>query len=287
MTHPAYRDLPTPLVISFSGGRSSAYMLWQIVEANGGLPDQAVVNFNNTGFELPETLDFIQETETRLGIHINWLEYKPLNKFTVVNHNSAARNGEPFIAMCEEIMPKRRDGTSGKRPLPNPVQRHCTGNLKIRTSHRYLRSLGWTRYYSAIGYRADEEPRVNRRQKLDARYAGIAEGGVGVFPMFHAGVVAEDIFAFWDAMPYDLRINSWEGNCDYCFMKSTQKLKDMYLARPERIKPWLELEAREYDRAGPFRKDRASLAEIVAQVEAGDLSAPPQDPDLMCNGCTG
>ena len=32
-----------PTVISFSGGRSSAYMLYKILEANNGLPEDAIV----------------------------------------------------------------------------------------------------------------------------------------------------------------------------------------------------------------------------------------------------
>jgi hypothetical protein len=40
-----------PTVISFSGGRTSAYMLWRVLEANGGLPEDAIVCFANTGKE--------------------------------------------------------------------------------------------------------------------------------------------------------------------------------------------------------------------------------------------
>lgn len=52
-------------LIAFSGGRSSAYMLYKMIEANGGIPDSCVVSFQNTGRENIETLDFIAEIETR------------------------------------------------------------------------------------------------------------------------------------------------------------------------------------------------------------------------------
>jgi len=50
----AYLFLITgPAVISFSGGRTSAYMLWRILQAHGGiLPDDVVVCFANTGREM-------------------------------------------------------------------------------------------------------------------------------------------------------------------------------------------------------------------------------------------
>lgn len=46
--------LSGPTVVSFSGGRTSAYMLWQVLENNEDLSD-LVVTFANTGKEHPAT----------------------------------------------------------------------------------------------------------------------------------------------------------------------------------------------------------------------------------------
>lgn len=43
-----------PVQIAFSAGRTSGFMLHEILEANGGLPDQAEVTFQNTGEEREE-----------------------------------------------------------------------------------------------------------------------------------------------------------------------------------------------------------------------------------------
>ena len=91
--------------ISFSGGRTSAYMLHQILEANDGLPDRAVVTFANTGREMPETLDFVHECQQRWGVPIVWLEYdRPDGKagYAKVGSNSASRNGEPFEILIKQ-----------------------------------------------------------------------------------------------------------------------------------------------------------------------------------------
>jgi 3'-phosphoadenosine 5'-phosphosulfate sulfotransferase (PAPS reductase)/FAD synthetase len=122
-----------PTVISFSGGRTSAYMLWRILQSNGGLPAEAKVVFANTGKEEEATLKFVKDCQDNWGVPITWLEYrkdKPL--FVEVTFETASRNGEPF----EQLIQKRKY-------LPNPVSRFCTVELKVRTMHRYLKANGW------------------------------------------------------------------------------------------------------------------------------------------------
>ena len=121
--------------ISFSGGRTSGYMLWRILDANGGkLPDDAVVVFANTGKEDEATLKFVHDCETNWNVPIVWLEYcaheDPKQRFKVVNYQTASRNGEPFEAVIRQ-----------RNYLPNPVTRFCTAEMKIRTIHKYLKSI--------------------------------------------------------------------------------------------------------------------------------------------------
>jgi len=71
-----------PAVISFSGGRSSAYMLYRILEAHDfKLPDFVEVVFANTGKEMPQTLDFVQAVAEKWGGGITWLEETRKKKF--------------------------------------------------------------------------------------------------------------------------------------------------------------------------------------------------------------
>ena len=66
-----------PAVISFSGGRSSAYMLYKILEAHDfKLPEYIKVIFANTGKEMAQTLDFVRDVSEKWNVHIVWLEYK-------------------------------------------------------------------------------------------------------------------------------------------------------------------------------------------------------------------
>ena len=105
-------------VISFSGGRSSAYMLYQILKAHDfKLPNQIKVIFANTGKELPQTLDFVNECAIRWNVNITWLEYNGKKSYKIVDYQTASRNGEPFAQLIQD-----------KNYLPNMVARSVLVN---------------------------------------------------------------------------------------------------------------------------------------------------------------
>jgi len=216
--------------IAFSGGRTSAFMLHQILEANGPLPDRVEVTFQNTGREMPQTLDFVEEVSRRWAVRIVWLEYRPEAPFfEIVSHNSAARGGEPFEALIRK-----------RRYLPNQQARFCTTELKIRTAKRYLRSLGWDHWTNCVGLRADEPDRLNKPAPRD-RWTVWA-------PLADAGVSRHDVAAFWRRQPFDLRLPNvagrcWLGNCDGCFLKSEANIAAFTREFPERAAWWERMEA--------------------------------------------
>ena len=229
MTDLAKYILPDgPVAIQFSGGRTSGYMLHHIVEAHGGkLPPDVHVLFQNTGREMPETLDFVQAVSQRLGVQIRWLEFvteKPL--FQEVGHNSAARNGEPFEALIGQ-----------RKYLPNVMTRFCTEVLKVRTAKRFLISQGYTRWTAVIGFRRDEPTRV---LKIKAKPRPREK----VFlPLWEDGVTKLHVSDFWKMQPYDLRLSNIKGktphgNCDGCFLKAEANLAHLARYYPERAEWW-------------------------------------------------
>ena len=96
--------IDTPTLISFSGGRTSGYMLHQILQAHGGeLPPDTVVTFANTGRERPETLRFVQDCAEHWNVPIIWLEWQLEEPgFRVVTFETASRNGEPFADLIRK-----------------------------------------------------------------------------------------------------------------------------------------------------------------------------------------
>lgn len=216
--------------IAFSGGRSSAYMLHQILAANGDLPDRVEVTFQNTGREAEETLEFVAEVGRRWGIAVTWLEYRPKPPlFEVVGFQGASRAGEPFEALIKR-----------KKYLPNQQARFCTIELKVRTAKRYLRTLGWDRWTNCVGFRADEPARLNKPAPKDR--------WVVWHPMAEAGVSKQDVAEFWRQQPFDLQLENVngktpDGNCVDCFLKSEALIAAFHRRFPdddwsERMETW-------------------------------------------------
>lgn len=249
---------PGQVQIAFSGGRTSAYMLRQIMDANPdmiGNPD-VQVTFQNTGREMPETLDFVQEVGARWGVPIVWLEYRPTAPwFELVSHNSASREGEPFDALIDR-----------KGYLPNQQTRFCTIELKIRTAKRYLVSLGWKRWTNATGIRADEPHRLNKPAPKDRWTVWN--------PLAEVGVSRHDVALFWRHQNFDLRLpnvggNCWLGNCDGCFMKSEAHVAALARDFPERAAWWERAEARigALDTSKGRPKDNAQFSKRYSRTE--------------------
>lgn len=242
--------------IALSGGRTSAYLLHCILEANGGLPGRVIVTFLNTGREMPETLDFVREIGERWGVYIVWLEYRAEHPFfEQVGHNSASRDGEPFDALIDK-----------KQYLPNQAARFCTIELKVRTAKRYLVSLGWEHWTNCVGFRADEKHRLNKPPPKDR--------WIVWHPLADAGVSRHDVATFWRAQPFDLQLpnvkgNCWLGNCDGCFLKSEAHVASLTRDFPERAAWWERAEARigrlETQKGRP--KDNSQFSKLYSRVE--------------------
>jgi 3'-phosphoadenosine 5'-phosphosulfate sulfotransferase (PAPS reductase)/FAD synthetase len=243
-----------PTCISFSGGRTSAYMLWRVLQSHGGtLPPEAIVCFANTGKEDEATLKFVQDCGQRWGVDIHWLEFRDADPaFERVTFETASRDGEPFEALIKK-----------RNYLPNPVTRFCTAELKIRTIHKYLKSLGWDHNEKMdwVGMRADEQ---RRAAKIEDKSR---------IPLVTAGVTKETVGEFWKNQPFDLELPNingvtYHGNCDLCFLKGGAQVLSLIAEKPERGIWWAKMEALALALASKpsgavFRSDRPSYASMI------------------------
>lgn len=269
-------EIIEPTCISFSGGRTSAYMLYKVLEANGGtLPDDAVVCFANTGKEDEATLKFVRDCETNWNVPIVWLEWRKNDLgYEVVNFETASRNGEPFRDLCIY-----------KKALPNGFMRFCTGELKIDVVHKYLKDVGIgtpdNPCAQMVGIRSDEQRRVAKmRGKSGADHK---KDWIGDFlvPLADSGVVAAHIGSFWQSQSFNLQTPMYNGksfhsNCDLCFHKPVAQLVSLVRENPNRAVWWIEMEQFAKDNFAKsvihFSRDHPTYADIAKYAnEQGDL----------------
>lgn len=253
--------LTGPTCLSFSGGRTSAYMLWRVLQSNGGLlPDDCICTFANTGKEEEATLRFVKECALRWGVNIVWLEFlskRELPLYKVVDFETASREGEPLLRAFAE-----------HNVLPNPIARYCTSETKIRTIRRYLhdaKQWGADDFDMLLGIRADEPRRV---AKLSG--SSDARDGIRLAPLAQAGVTAKMVGEFWSAQPFDLELpniggKTMHGNCDLCFLKPAAQVQALIQEKPDRAIWWAEVEKRLTTNGQParFRNDRPSYSQMA------------------------
>ena len=279
-----------PARISFSGGRSSGYMLYRILQAHGGdLPDGIEVMFANTGKEHGATLDFVRDCQKNWGVHIHWLELDVVDgKLTTkaVDYGSASRNGEPFAALIKH-----------KNMLPNWKMRFCTQELKVLRMFEYMERLGYGRdaYAVCIGIRADEPRRVANIRKKDGRDI--------LMPMAEAGDTKREVMDFWGGRNFDLALpangkHTMFGNCDLCFLKGTAAIARLIAVNPERAQWWMDAERSVPQRLrqdkvfehGTFRLgvsyERLADKAAVLRQQGGMFPEDELIPVMDCTACT-
>lgn len=206
------------LLISFSGGETSAMMTYQLIQAynmdgiSGIFPyDKVVIVFANTGEENEQTLRFVQQCDEKWGWDVRWVEavvhhgQRIGTTHRLVTFGTASRYGQPY----EEVIKKYG--------IPNQSFPHCTRELKTAPIYSYMDSIGWKRgaYEVAIGIRADEASRKDKQAK---------EKGY-VYPLCDWNpVTKQDVNTFWYKQPFRLKLTGYQGNCKWCWKKTTRKL---------------------------------------------------------------
>ena len=238
------------LLVSFSGGETSGYLLWFIMNIWSQRDEyDIIVVYANTGEENEETLLFIKKCSEFFNIKVVWVEalimygvvfngekyifdkpnldvfklvmkrklrlkengFKKLFKqfgvgtrHTIVDFNTASRNGEPF------------ENVIRKYGIPNQAFPHCNRELKLRPIHSYIKSeLGWDNYYTAIGIRYEEIDRmVVNRKTYNIIYPLIED----------TRMTKQKINFWWSQQPFRLKLKGYQGNCKTCWKKSFKNL---------------------------------------------------------------
>lgn len=212
-----------PLIVSFSGGRTSAYMSYLLAHTPANtLLDKLRAEyepyfvFANTGSEHEKTLEFIDKCDKAWGLNVVWLEavINPKRgvgvRHKVVSFETASRQGEPLLSM------------SLKHPIPpGPSYRICTRVTKLDVIKSWVKStFGLSTYMNAVGIRADEPRRIRGNPNI-------------IYPLNDLGVTKQDVMDFFADNSFDLEIPEHLGNCVWCMQKTFPKIQAAYRDAPE------------------------------------------------------
>lgn len=233
------------LIVSFSGGRTSAYMAYKIHTGTEYQDTQKVYVFANTGKEREETLEFVHQCDQEWNLGIVWIE-AVINfekgvgvGFKVIDFETANRTGKPFADSIE------------KYGVPSQHNPHCSRDLKVTPIGKFANSID-RNHQMAIGFRMDEIQRINRKI---AQKRNLVFPLVDVWPTWNMHVRK-----FWDAQPFDLQLKDYQGNCDLCWKKSLRNRLTILSENPSIGDQW-----QEWEEKSDFIFDRDSIP--VAELQ--------------------
>ena len=241
-------------VVSFSGGRTSAYLCKLMIEGFGR--ENVDFVYMDTGAEHPKTYEFIRNVnaEFKLNLVCLRIEFSDTlgvgNSYNEVSIDNIKYDLNPFSEMMI------------KYGSPYIGGMFCTDRMKLTSFKKYCdNAYGKNNYETWLGIRSDEPNRLTSKKGI--RYmAEITDAEKG------------DVLDFWSEMPFDLEIPEWLGNCVFCPKKSNLKLAAAQRDEPELYLQWLDMlysdTVRVDDKTGHWSKmyrGNQSLEQLIATFD--------------------
>lgn len=218
-------------ILGLSGGKDSAALA---VLLSKEIPNLEYF-FCDTGKELPETYEYLDRIEARLGIHIvrlyddrgfdHWLDY--------------------YGGL-----------------LPSPQVRWCTRQLKIRPLERWV---GDDEAISYVGIRADESEREGYRVLPESN-----RKVVPVYPFKERGLVKHDIIQILEDSGIGLPpYSSWRSRsgCFFCFFQRKYEWVMLHEHHEDLFKEATQYEQSHADGRRYYWNEDESLNELTARKD--------------------
>ena len=228
-------------LLGLSGGKDSSALA---VYMRDRVPEMEYF-FSDTGKELPETYEFLDQLEVFLG--------KPIVRL------DAERNFDHWLAVYKGL-------------LPSSQVRWCTVDLKIKPFEEYV---GEDKAYHYIAIRADEDrvgykpPKISSLRNIEPKY-----------PFKEDGITKEDVYQILEesgvGLPdyYEWRTRS---GCYFCFFQRKSEWVGLLEQHPD----FFEL-AKEYEKPNPHSKT-GELFTWCQGESLEELSKPERIAEIKAN----
>lgn len=211
----------TENIVSFSGGRASAYLVHLMEQKR--INDNWNVHyvFMDTGAEHYKTYDFIRECVEHFNIDLVCIKpviHEQLGTGTTYKEVSINEIGYD-LSMWNDMTNKYGN------PY-NPLGGFCTDRLKTTIYKKYIKQFDTP--VTWLGMRIDEPRRLKGKKGI--KY--LAE---------ISAMDKTDIIGWWRQQPFDLEIEEHLGNCVFCIKKGVNKIALAIKDEPEMAQDWAEM----------------------------------------------
>lgn len=269
------------LLITVSGGRSSAMMAYHIHTNEKYKKFNKAYVFANTGMEKPETIKFLKNIEKIWGIPLTLIEGTYSNimgigiGYKIVNWENIDMNAKPFE---EAIMHKNKGIYDG---LPNTDAPYCSESMKTIPANKFATDVfNGEKFIKAIGFRKEDMPKR-------ISWAEIKEEKTRIFPLlsdFIEPIGLLELNAWWNKQPFQLEINSKYGNCELCWKKSDKNLIEAIRKGAKFVDWWLKMEKQYGNTAFRGKKSIADFVDMANKPSTGeiDFTAGNENNNCVC-----
>lgn len=244
---------PKTHVVSFSGGRTSAYLVHLMEQKRKAENIKVEYVFMDTGAEHPKTYKFIKKCVEYFDIKLTCLQ---------ADFNQAVGKGHTYKIV--NVNNLKQDLVNGpyaqlvkKYGVPTVKSAWCTSRMKEETHDKYCADKYPNNdFITLIGMRADEPKRYfgksafgkikahpydwrefhkiflgqsdlwiapNAKEVLALRKQALEESNIK-YLCEYSDFSKSDVNDFWSEMPFDLEIEDHLGNCVFCIKKSIGKI---------------------------------------------------------------
>lgn len=268
------------LMVTVSGGRSSAMMARHIQTSEKYKNFKKVYVFCNTGMERYETIQFLKDIEKYWDIPLVKIEGVYSNvmgegvKYKIVDWDNLNMTAKPFSEM---IAHKNKGIFSG---MPSKDAPYCSENLKTCVAKKLCDDLfGVNNYIKAIGYRKEDMPKR-------ITFAEIKEDKKRIFPLltdFESPVGQLYLNDWWDKQPFKLGIHGKFGNCELCWKKSDANLIDV-IRNGTRFIDWYKEHEEKYGNTSfRGRKSIMDLVKLAEQPFTPEIDFNQENDNCVCS----